>query len=349
MIKKMASALFFIVFAFAMIPAKSGAGTMEIEKLYEAAKAEGEVVWHVFGPAGPWESVAKAFEEKYPGIDVKPFGHSVSRMPARLITEAQAGKLTVDVPSANPMYILPLLERDMLLKEDWGKIVPDLNPEVVLMDGYFLNETDDPLIWVYNTNLVKEDEVPKSWEDLLDPRWKGHQISVRAMAGQLIGLYPKWKENPDEVIAFLKKLNAQELQSAANLGEAFRRVATGECKVGIFRSNSYLKMKSDGAPIAIAPIGPAVTTPTGNILLKGAAHPNAARLLLSYLHSPEGAAVAAEAVKIGVITGPKSTPTAELLTSAGMKFERIANTLEECEDYMAFEKAANEAMGWGKK
>jgi len=343
---------FFIIVGFIMVafmPANNWAGPAEIQKLYVAAKAEGEVVWHVFGPTGPWEPIAKAFEEKYPGVDAKPFGHSVSRMPARLITESQAGNLTLDIPSANPQYILPLLKRNMLVKEDWAKIIPGLESERVLMDGYFLNVTDDPLVWVYNTDLVKKNEVPRNWDDLLDPKWKGYQISIRAMAGHLIGLYPRWRENPDEVIAYLKKFSKQELQGGANLGEVFRRVANGECKLGIFRSNSFINMKNDGAPIGLSLIGPAVTTPTGNILPKNIPHPNAARLLLSWLHSPEGAAVAVKAAKIGVITGSESTPSARLLKKAGIKFIRVATTGEECKNYMEFEKVANAVMGWGKK
>jgi len=337
----------FLLVAF--MPANILAGSADIQKLYEAAKAEGEVIWHVFGPTGPWEPMVKEFEEKFPGVDVKPFGHSVSRMPARLITESQAGKLTLDIPIANPQAIGPLLERDMLLKEDWAKISPGLESEKLLMDGYFLNITDDPLVWVYNTDLVKKSEVPKSWDDLLDPKWKGHQISIRAMAGHLIGLYPRWRENPDEVIAYLKKLNKQEIQFAANLGEAFGRVANGECKLGIMRSNSFLNMKNDGAPVALCPIGPAVTTPTGNVLLKDVPHPNAARLLIGWIHSSEGAASAMKANNVGIITGPDSTPSARLLSKAGIKFIRVAITAEDCKDYNAFEKAGNAAMGWGKK
>lgn len=349
MTRKIGSLIIIGLLMVAFMPSNILAGPADIQKLYEAAKAEGEVIWHVFGPTGPWEPMVKEFEKKYPGIDVKPFGHSVSRMPARLITESQAGKLTLDIPSVNTQAIGPLFERDMLLKEDWAKISPGLEPQKVLMDGYFLNVTDDPLIWAYNTDLVKANEVPKSWDDLLDPKWKGHQISIRAMSGHLIGLYPKWRENPDDVIAFLNKFNKQEVQGAANLGEAFGRVANGECRLGVMRPNSFLNMKADGAPIEICPIGPAVTTPTGNVLLKGIPHPNAARLLLGWIHSAEGAAEGMKANNVGIITGPDSTPVAKLLDKTGIEFKRVAVSAEDCNDYNAFEKAANAPMGWGKK
>jgi iron(III) transport system substrate-binding protein len=344
--------VYFIIVGFlllAFMPSNNWAGPAEIQKLYEAAKAEGEVIWHVIGPAGPWEPVAKKFEEKYPGIKVKPFSHSLSAMPARLITEAQSGRITLDVASCNPQYITALIERGLLEKVDWSQIIQGFNSERLLMDGYLLNITDDPLFWGYNTDLVKKEDVPKSWNDLLDPKWKGHQISIRAMGEQLIGLYPQWLEKPDEVMTFLKKLQAQEIQGAANIGDAFRRVATGECKIGIFRSNEFLTMKNEGAPLGLCPIGPAVVTPTGNILPKNVPHPNAAKLLISWLHSTEGAAVIEEANNRAVITGPDSTNTAKFLSGAGIKFIRIANTAEECAKYLEFEKAANEAMGWGIK
>ena len=351
MTKKMVFRLTLIFFAAALISVNVWAqpGSAELQELYNAAKAEGEVIWHVIGPGGPWEPVAKMFAKKYPGIKVKPFSSSLSRMPARLITEAQSGKITLDVASCNPQYIIPLLERDLLVKLDWSKLIPGLNPDKVLMDGYFLNITDDPLFWVYNTDLVKENEAPKSWDDLLDPRWKGYKISIRAMAGQLIGLYPRWSEKPNEVIAYLKKLRDQEIQGAANIGDAMRRVASGECKVGIFRSNEFILMKEQGAPLGFCPIAPAVVTPTGNILPKGVPHPNAAKLLLSWIHSPEGAAEIKKANHRAVITGPDSSSSARVLHEAGVKFIRVANTAEECKEYMAFEKAANAAMGWGIK
>jgi iron(III) transport system substrate-binding protein len=95
----------------------------------------------------------------------------------RIITESSAGKLSFDVASCVALYMLPIVQRDLLVKYDWTKIV-DLDPTITMFDGAYIYFGDTGRFWAYNKKLVPDNEMPRSWEDTLKPKWKGGKISA---------------------------------------------------------------------------------------------------------------------------------------------------------------------------
>jgi iron(III) transport system substrate-binding protein len=236
-----------------------------------------------------------------------------------------------------------LIERDILEKYDPSKTV-DVRADTILMNGFFHTLGDSPLFWVYNTNFVPKSDVPRSWEDLLLPKFKGSKISLRRLAEHLSGLYPEWRKNPEKIIQYLKQLKTQEVMWAIRLQDANNKVANGECLIGVFRVDGYTRMKKEGAPIEIAPISPSAGSPTGGMLVKGVAHPNAARLFIAWMHSREGRA-ALDKVDSGLAAPCDASAFARTLCDKGIKFALLSTTAEEVTAYLAFENAAAEALG----
>jgi iron(III) transport system substrate-binding protein len=331
------------VVIFMAVSSFAATSPQALQDLEKAAKAEGQFIWQVPGSTDNWQPVADRFQAKYPDIKVSVFAASSAAMPARIITEARVKRFTFDLASANPEWILPLIERDLLEKYDPGKMT-EVRPNTIIMNGFFHNFGDSPLFWAYNTNLVSKNDVPRTWDDLLRPKFKGSKISLRRLAQHLSGLYPEWRQNPDKIIQYLKQLKAQDVMWAIRLQDANNRVANGESLIGVFRTDGFTRMKKEGAPIEIAPISPSLGSPSGGMLVKGVAHPNAARLFITWMHSPEGRR-ALDAVDSGLAAPCEASPFARALCDKGIKFILSCTTIDEVKTYMAFEIAAAEALG----
>ena len=140
----------------------------------------------------------------------------------------------------------------------------------------------------YNTNLVKEADAPKTWKDLLDPRWRDGMSAKQATSGMQ---YAQWFElrklYGDDYWKQFAKQRPRGFDSRAQLWD---RLSKGDDKVtALAEYAGYLLFKSRGAPIAFVapPDGlPATTVVAG--IAKGAPHPHAARLFLDWLASPRG-------------------------------------------------------------
>jgi iron(III) transport system substrate-binding protein len=291
--------------------------------------------------------MAKAFEAKYPGIKVRTFSSRGSQMPARIITEAAAGKLSVDVGTCAGLdELLPLLERDLIASYDWTKI-SDLNPEDMLFDGRLIPHHDAPMVWVYNPTLVAKKDIPRSWDDLLDPMWKGSKISIRTNANNLAGLYPAWQKDPEKVIQYLGQLRKQEIMPAPGGVMGASRVATGETPIGVVRSVLVPVFERKGTPLPLSPIGPAVASPFAFYTpkAKGVPHPNAARLFIGWTHTKEGMAAFVKAGR-GPGAPCDASTVAKLLCDNGIEFIRINKTIEGIKEFRKFVGEAAKAMGW---
>ena len=142
------------------------------EQLIEGAKKEGKVVWYGSLSLEDVKRLADAFEKKYPFIKVEPFRASGEKLANKILTETRAGRHLYDVVATGAFEIWPLYKRNLL-----GKYVsPESKPygaEFKDPQGSWVDLYDNYYVVGYNTSLVKKNDAPKSWEDLLDPKWKG--------------------------------------------------------------------------------------------------------------------------------------------------------------------------------
>jgi len=265
-----------------------GAGPAQAENplqaLYKAAKAEGEVI--LWSPVDAWEVrlLAKDFNKEFPGIKVNHFEIREDDYVPRVVVEAKRGIVSLDIAAGRYAGADPLLVRDLIRKyDDWTEVFKDLNPVAVSGDGRALTWYHLVPLLSYNTKLLKSKEVPTSWDSLLAPKWKGKIIvEPRAMAFAYVGL--KWGKK--KMVEYLKKLKAQDpIYVKGGTGVA-KQLAAGAAPLAIGAYiHKILQMRHDRAPIDWVKISPLAAASNNLYVMKGAPHPNAAKLFMGWLAS----------------------------------------------------------------
>jgi iron(III) transport system substrate-binding protein len=311
----------------------SAAGQQDpLQKLYEAAKPEKEVVWQWATAITEVTPIIEAFRKKYPDIKLSTISIGAATIGTRIIVESSAKQLTVDVGTALATYILPVIERDLLARYNWAQMV-DMDPKRILFDGRFISYADSPRVWVYNTKLVSKAEAPKTWENTLAPKWKGGKIAVRAAPSGFAWLFPAWKQDKKRVIDYLNRLAKQDVVPGTRDAEVANRIATGESPIGTISMVSVMPALKAGAPLALCPIGPTASDYDGFWIPKGAPHPNAAKFFLAWMASREGTKEFLKAERGGPSYPPEASPQAKLLADSGVGFVPIASP-EDLREYL---------------
>ena len=270
----------------------------KLQKLYPAAKAEGEVIVNTarHEELGGDDGLAK-FHKRYPGIKVTISGIAGSKLPSVVIAESRAGRVSVDLFRSDPAQATPLAKRGLMEKLDYSQLTD--KPVRTFFDDTFVKLSDHITNFVYNTDMVKAADRPKSYEDLLAPKWK-HRIALDARGGQIAHLLSKkvWDEN--KFWTFVKALKAQSPIWTARNTEAMAKITSGEAYIGTGSYAAIENLKQRGAPVDFLFLSPSLSQVRGMAILTGAPHPNAAKLFLGWMLSPEGLA-ARDKHGVGVI------------------------------------------------
>jgi iron(III) transport system substrate-binding protein len=258
--------------------------------LIDAAKKEGKVVWYTSLDLPAAERVAKAFEEKYLGIAVRVERTGAERVFQRIGQEYASRIHAVDVVQSSDASHFIVWKRDGILEpyvpEDVAKFYP---PEHKDPDGMFASFRVWLSVMGYNTSLVKPGEAPKSFADLLDPKWKGKIVKAHpGYSGTIMtATFQMARDIGWDYFEKLAKQNVMQVQSSA---DPPKKLELGERSV-MADGNEYnmFQLKESGKPVEIVyPTegSPLIVGPNG--LLKAAPNPNAARLFQSYCFSVEG-------------------------------------------------------------
>jgi len=255
-------------------------GADRTAKLVAAAKAEGGElsVYHVY-PA--LTKVMEAFSKKY-GIQVKPWRSSSETVLQRLVTESRGNRFDADFVQNNAQENEAAC-REKLLMEVRSPAQSSLVPEAVPSHHCWVGFAVDVFIAAYNTAKVRKEDLPASYEDLLNPRWKG-LIAVEADDSA-------WFGSLAEVLGEDKAHNLFT-NLVANNGLAVRKghsllanlVASGEVPLALDTySWSPEQLKGKGAPIEVHPIAPVMAQFSTIAVLKRAKHPYTALLFYEFL------------------------------------------------------------------
>ena len=259
------------------------------DKIVAAAKAEGTVNFYTGLPGNPTtKKINDAFEKKY-GIKVQTLELRATELRERIRSERVGNTATADVmhTSANQTRqisqgdntidkIGPLPNNNRMrkdLQESW--LDRDLNIPTFLLNYAILT----------NSNLVKDPI--KSWNDLLDPKWKGKILSddYRAIGGGSSFFSVTYEKLGKE---YQEKLAAQNVVFTRDMREAERRIARGEFAIYLPWLLNYLPSLK-GLPVKAAiPQEGVVYLPYASSILTKAPHPNAARVLIDFMLSDEG-------------------------------------------------------------
>ena len=251
-----------------------------------AAEKEGKVVWYSSVDVKVAEGIKKAFMAQYPKIDVEVERSGSERVLQRINQEYQSNIKNVDVVnSSDASHFLFWKQQGWLAKHappDTAKFAAQYRDP----DGMYFTWRATLDCMAYNTNLVKESEAPKSYAELLDPKWKGKLVKAHpSYSGtSLTGTYALVKVLGWDYFEKLSKTGIQQLQSTT---APPKTLASGERAVMVDGNeyNIFIEMaaKSPVRPIYASEGTPFVSSPTA--VFAGAPHPNAARLFQNFLYS----------------------------------------------------------------
>jgi iron(III) transport system substrate-binding protein len=258
--------------------------------LIEAAKREGKVVWYTSIDLSAAERIAKAFEARYPGVPVRVERNGAERLFQRIGQEYSSRIFAVDVVNtSDAAHVIPWKRNGWLapyVPEDVAKHFPAEHKDP---DGTFASARVTLCPIAYNTNLVKPEEAPRSYADLLDPKWAGKIVKAHPGYSGTI-LTATYQIARDIGWSYFEKLAQQRIMQVQSATDPPKKLALGERAV-MADGGEYvaLQMKEKGDPLEI--VYPAEGTPLivgPNAIFQNAPNPNAARLFQSYMFTAEG-------------------------------------------------------------
>ncbi|HEV8583921.1 MAG TPA: extracellular solute-binding protein [Methylomirabilota bacterium] len=268
----------------------------------EAAKKEGKVVWYTSLVLPSAEKVAKLFEAAYPGIKVEVHRTGSQRILQRVMQELSANIKNVDVVHTSDAGHFVLLKEKKLLAKYSPAGIDKFPAGYKDKDGYYYGLRATVNAIVYNTKSVPAAEAPKTWKDLLDPRWKGKLVTAHpgysgVIATHVLALVHLHGWDYFKALADNKVMIVQSANDPATV------VASGERLVAVNGGDySAYQLKKKGNPIEIVYPKegvPLVVSPTA--ITAFAPHPNAARLFTDFTFTRELQQVMADSE--GLYTG----------------------------------------------
>ena len=286
------------------------------QKLVDGARKEGQVVFYsamIVNQA--LRPIAEKFSRKYPFIKVTHWRADSEELAQKISAEVRANNVVADVVEGTGVGEIAAQA---------GFLVPYATPAVA---AYPPQYTDPNHVWTptrlsyfsiaYNTRLVPAEKVPKNYEGLLDPAWKG-KIAWRIGSSSgtplfLTNLRLAWGEEPAR--AYFEKLKEQKIVNfgSGSARTLVDRVIAGEYAIALnIFAHHPLISKAKGAPVNSQLMDPVASTAATMGIIKGAKHPNAALLLIDFILSKEGQEVLAAA---DYFPADPQVPPAEALAS----------------------------------
>ena len=257
--------------------------------LAQGAKKEGEVLLYTSLVPQDLTALAAAFERKY-GVKLKTWRANSEKVLQRALTEARAGRNDADLVETNGPQ-LESLYREKGLQPLRSPHLKDLMAQARPAHGYWVGTRINMFVQSYNTNLVKKDELPKSYAELAHPRWKG-RLAIEAEDEDWFAMIVKELGEEAGLRTFreIARVNGFSVRKGHTLLAGL--VASGEIPFALTTySHGTEKMKQRGAPVEWFAIPPAIGRANGIGVVAKPPHPHAAALFVDFLLSPEGQAI----------------------------------------------------------
>ena len=251
-----------------------------------AAEKEGKVVWYTSVDVKVAENIAQEFRQKYPKIDVEVERSGSERVFQRENEEHQSGIKHADLVNTSDSTHFITWKKEGMLAKYVPAGVEHMPKEYRDPDGYYATWRATLCVMGYNTNIVPPDQVPKGYEDLLQPKWKGKLTKAHpSYSGtSLTGTYAIVNKLGWGYFEKLAKMDIQQLQSTTATPKS---IASGERAVMVDGNeyNMFIEIKKKSPVKIIYPVEgtPFVSSPVG--VFSDAPHPHAARLFADFLFS----------------------------------------------------------------
>jgi iron(III) transport system substrate-binding protein len=265
--------------------------------LYEAAKKAGEteVTWyqsHIRTEAA--EKIGQAFTARYPGIKVNVFNSTAAVAFQRLTQDLKAGATQADVFGTTDISHMPALKGQDALEKFVPETASGMVPSVKALndpDGFYTITYASLTALTYNTDKVKKENAPKHWTDLIDKKWEG-QVTIGSpnYSGTLGGWTVMIKRLYG--MEFFDKLAANKPLVGRSIDDALIHLNSGESSIAAGDVASTSRSIARGNPLGISyPEDGALLLVGPTALIKGSKHPNAGKLFINYLLTPDAAKV----------------------------------------------------------
>jgi iron(III) transport system substrate-binding protein len=278
----------FAVLGFAAISFLMVGKTPAQDARLAAAKKEGKVVWYTGASLFTAERVAKLFEQAYPGVKVEVQRSGSERILQRLMQEAAAGIKNADVFNSSDAGHYVLLKKKGLLAKHTPAGSERLTESFRDPDGMVFGWRAFLIVMSYNSKLLPSAEAPKTWKDLLDPKWKGKLVTAHpgysgAVATYMLALVNLYGWD------YFKQLARNQLHLRQSVHDPAEVVASGERLVGANGAEYFLYLQrkkgnpigivypQDGAPLVVSP----------SAITSSAPNPNAARVFTDFIFTKE--------------------------------------------------------------
>jgi iron(III) transport system substrate-binding protein len=258
-------------------------------ELIEAAKKEGKLVYYTSIDLPMAERIAKAFELKFPGIAVRVERTGAERLFQRITQEFGNRIHAADVVNSSDAAHFVVWKRNGLLAPHLPEdVAKHYAPEHKDADGLFASFRMTLCAIGYNTNLVKSEEAPKSFADLLDPKWKGKIVKAHPGYSGTI-MTATFQLTRDLGWSYLEKLAQQNVMQVQSASDPPKKLALGERAVQADGAEyNLIQFRERGQPVE--PVYAAEGTPVvigPNGIFKTAPNPNAARLFQNWCFTRE--------------------------------------------------------------
>jgi iron(III) transport system substrate-binding protein len=269
--------------------AEAPAPTPVTPELIAAAQKEGLVVFYTSIELRLAERMGKEFEARYPGITVQVERSGAERIFQRVAQEEGSGVQAADVVESSDIGHALAWKRE-------GLLAPFVTPDIARWpadardpEGFFAADRATLSVMGYNTRLVKPEDAPKSFADLLDPKWSGKIVKAHPGYSGTI-MTATFEQSQALGWGFFDRLGRQKVMQVQSATEPARKLALGERPVMADGSEYVMfDLQSQGNPVAI--VYPTEGTPLivgSAAVMNSAPHPNAARLFLSFVFSRDG-------------------------------------------------------------
>lgn len=274
----------------AELAAYTGPGRENI--LLEGAKKEGKIVWYTSLAGASYKAIVKAFDKKYPGVGIEVYRAGSKDLAPKILNEAQAGQHLADAIESTPPILMLLRDKRMII----AYTSPELKkfPKSAKIDAeggkiYWVNDRESFIGFGYNTKLVAKKDIPKNFDDLLNPVFKGKLgMTVNSTGDRMIGTMLKVKGKE-----YVNKLKKQEVKLFTVSGSAMRDLVIAGEALGsptIFRNHVLAKIDT-GAPVNWVPMDLVPSNAGGAAVIANAPHPHAALLFIDFLIGDAGQTV----------------------------------------------------------
>jgi iron(III) transport system substrate-binding protein len=300
------------------------------KKLVEGAKAEGEMVWYTNTGLDNVTRYIQAFKKSYPFINAK-FWRGKSRdVTEKLLTEARAGFYYADLVKTTSDLLPALLEKNLI-----GRYESPIRASYLThaKGDLWTNMNYAFRVFGFNPKKVSRQEVPKTWEELLHPRWKGEILFDESSLEEVVTFLAVWGR--EKTVSYLTRLSDQELLIRRGRDSTAQLLLAGEAPlaVTIYAYNAE-GLRAIGAPIdwVVPDLIPTLIYPL--TMVRHAPHPHASALFYDFLLSDAGQQMIAKEGRL--VANPQIEPIyprmKELRALLGTARVHI-NTVEEAPKY----------------